>query len=617
MMQLRPYQSEAVTAIRREWAEGKQRTLLVLPTGGGKTVVMSKVAEGAVREGGRVLIMAHRGELLTQAADKLRMVTGLESAIEKAESSSLGSMFPVTVGSVQSLCRERRLSRFPRDYFSTILVDEAHHCLADSYQHVLAHFPDANVLGVTATPDKLLKKQMGQYFDSLAYEYTMRQAIKDGYLCPIKAQMIPLGLDISGVGVSEGDYRADDLGSALEPYLEQIADEMLEYCRGRKTVVFLPLVSTSRKFCAMLRDRGFRAAEVNGESPDLNDEAAEIYGQRRVAVALAGTSSDGDRQGIVLVSVERETISELTSGALKIFMLTALAVFAVALLATPFLTNRETKPIQDMAAAARQIAHGNLNVRVSTNCQTEEMEELAVAFNNMAAAMQNADTARQEFVANVSHELKTPMTTIAGYLDGMLDGTIPQPEQRHYMELVSTEVRRLSRLVRNMLEISRLKDQGIPADKLADFDLCEAAGQALLSFEQRINRKHLNVDVDMPELGVTVRAMPDAVTQVLYNLIDNAVKFIDDGGTLSIRVERSGNKAVTTVGNTGPTIAPEELPLIFDRFHKTDKSRSTDRDGVGLGLYIVKTIVLAHGEDIYVTSRDGKTEFTFTLPLVL
>ena len=268
MMQLRPYQSEAVTAIRREWAEGKQRTLLVLPTGGGKTVVMSKVAEGAVREGGRVLIMAHRGELLTQAADKLRMVTGLESAVEKAESSSLGSMFSVTVGSVQSLCRERRLSRFPKDYFSTILVDEAHHCLADSYQHVLAHFPDANVLGVTATPDKLLKKQMGQYFDSLAYEYTMRQAIKDGYLCPIKAQMIPLGLDISGVGVSEGDYRADDIGSALEPYLAQIADEMLEYCWGRKTVVFLPLVSTSRKFCAMLRERGFRAAEVNGESPD-------------------------------------------------------------------------------------------------------------------------------------------------------------------------------------------------------------------------------------------------------------------------------------------------------------------------------------------------------------
>jgi len=177
-------------------------------------------------------------------------------------------MFPVTVGSVQSLCRERRLANFPPDYFSTIMVDEAHHCLADSYQHVLNHFPNANVLGVTATPDKLLKKQMGKYFDSLAYEYTMRQAVKDKYLCPIKAQMIPLELNIRSVGVSEGDYRADDIGCALEPYLEQIADEMLTYCKGRKTVVFLPLVATSRKFCEMLKRRGFRAAEVNGESPD-------------------------------------------------------------------------------------------------------------------------------------------------------------------------------------------------------------------------------------------------------------------------------------------------------------------------------------------------------------
>ncbi len=268
MMQLRPYQTEAVTAIQREWSEGKQRTLLVLPTGCGKTIVMAETARQSVCAGGRVLIMAHRGELLTQAADKLRMATGLESAVEKAESTSLGSMFPVTVGSVQTLCREARLQRFPQDYFSTILVDEAHHCLADSYQHVLEHFPDANVLGVTATPDKLLKKQMGTYFDSLAYEYSMRQAIKDKYLCPIKAQMIPLSLDISGARVSDGDYRADDIGCALEPYLAQIADEMQTYCQGRKTVVFLPLVSTSKKFCEMLNERGFRAAEVNGESPD-------------------------------------------------------------------------------------------------------------------------------------------------------------------------------------------------------------------------------------------------------------------------------------------------------------------------------------------------------------
>lgn len=329
------------------------------------------------------------------------------------------------------------------------------------------------------------------------------------------------------------------------------------------------------------------------------------------------SASTGELLGYVVVSTATKDMSDMMSRIIGLFLLTAIVVLVIATVATALITRRQTEILRDLSKAARQFAHGDFSARIYPDGNDEEVAELATAFNNMATSLERSEKLRQEFVSNVSHELKTPMTTIAGYLDGMLDGTIPQAEQRHYMELVSTEVRRLSRLVRNMLEISRLKDQGIPADKLADFDLCEAAGQALLSFEQRINRKHLNVDVDMPELGVTVRAMPDAVTQVLYNLIDNAVKFIDDGGTLSIRVERSGNKAVTTVGNTGPTIAPEELPLIFDRFHKTDKSRSTDRDGVGLGLYIVKTIVLAHGEDIYVTSRDGKTEFTFTLPLVL
>ena len=350
-------------------------------------------------------------------------------------------------------------------------------------------------------------------------------------------------------------------------------------------------------------------------SASIDDAATLLYGEKRLAVASAAYSSDGTFMCIVVASMKRADLSALTGGTLRLFILTALAVFLVALLAMPYLTRRETKPIKDMAAAARQLAHGNLSVRVPTGYQNEEMEELAVAFNNMAASMQHSESIRQEFVANVSHELKTPMTTIAGYLDGILDGTIPPEKQRSYMELVSTEVRRLSRLVRNMLDVARLKDQGIPPEKLSDFDICEEASQALLSFEQRINQKKLNVDIDMPEFGLTVHAFADAVTQVLYNLLDNAVKFINEGGTLSIRVVQQGGKAVVTIGNTGPTIDPEELPLIFDRFHKTDKSRSTDRDGVGLGLYIVKTIVLTHGEDIYVTSRDSKTEFTFTMPL--
>ena len=350
-------------------------------------------------------------------------------------------------------------------------------------------------------------------------------------------------------------------------------------------------------------------------SASIDDAATLLYGEKRLAVASAAYSSDGTFMCIVVASMKRADLSALTGGTLRLFILTALAVFLVALLAMPYLTRRETKPIKDMAAAARQLAHGNLSVRVPTGYQNEEMEELAVAFNNMAASVQNSETIRQEFVANVSHELKTPMTTIAGYLDGILDGTIPPEKHRVYMELVSTEVRRLSRLVRNMLDVARLKDQGIPPDKLTDFDICEEASQALLSFEQRINQKHLNVDIDMPEFGLTVHAFADAVSQVIYNLLDNAVKFIDDGGTLSIHARQQGDKAVVSIANTGPTIDPAELPLIFDRFHKTDKSRSTDRDGVGLGLYIVKTIVLAHGEDIYVTSRDGKTEFTFTMPL--
>ena len=268
MMQLRPYQAEAKDAILHEWSVGHRRTLLVLPTGCGKTVVFAKVAEEQVRKGHRILILAHRGELLTQAADKLRSASGLESVLEKAEFSSLGSPVPVTVGSVQSLSQEKRLLSFPGDYFSDIIVDEAHHCLSASYRKILDHFAGANVLGVTATPDRGDMKNLGAYFDSRAYEYSMAQAIKEKYLCPIKAQMIPLELDIENVGLSNGDFAAGAVGSALDPYLEQIAREMTRYCKGRKTVVFLPLVSTSRRFCGLLNRRGMKAVEVNGTSPD-------------------------------------------------------------------------------------------------------------------------------------------------------------------------------------------------------------------------------------------------------------------------------------------------------------------------------------------------------------
>ena len=267
-MELRPYQETARQKVQEEWKEGKKRTLLVLPTGTGKTIVFSKIIEDRVRKGERVLVIAHRGELLEQASDKLYKSTGLKTATEKAEQTSLGSFYRVVVGSVQTLQREKRLNQFPPEYFDTIVIDEAHHAISDGYQRVLQHFEDANVLGVTATPDRGDMRNLGSYFESLAYEYSLPEAIKSGYLSPIKALTIPLKLDLSNVKQQAGDFSTKDLGTALDPYLEQIAEEMKKQCFNRKTVVFLPLVKTSQKFRDILNKHGFKAAEVNGESTD-------------------------------------------------------------------------------------------------------------------------------------------------------------------------------------------------------------------------------------------------------------------------------------------------------------------------------------------------------------
>lgn len=276
-MELRKYQSEAKEAVFVEWDKGNLKTLLVLPTGCGKTIVFAKVTEECVRRGERVLVLAHRGELLTQAADKIFKSTGLGCAVEKAEESCLNSWYRVVVGSVQTLMREKRLANFPYDYFDTIIIDEAHHSISDSYQKVIDHFSDAKILGVTATPDRGDMKNLGQVFDSLAYEYTLPRAIKEGYLSPIKAQTIPLKLDLSGVSTQAGDFKASDIDTALDPYLMQIADEMKKYCANRKTVVFLPLVKTSQKFTKILNSKkGFRAAEVNGNSIDRTEVLKEF-----------------------------------------------------------------------------------------------------------------------------------------------------------------------------------------------------------------------------------------------------------------------------------------------------------------------------------------------------
>lgn len=328
------------------------------------------------------------------------------------------------------------------------------------------------------------------------------------------------------------------------------------------------------------------------------------------------TNSSQTLSGYIVVFADTTDIGEQLKQTTTIFILVSLIVLLIALLATYVFTTHETRPLKELSNAAHEFGHGNLKVRVKSSEGTAvEINNLAASFNSMADSLEQSEQKRREFVANVSHELKTPMTTISGFMDGMLDGTIPPAQHRKYMTTVSEEVRRLSRLVRSMLEISRLQDTGISETQKKRFDICETIGRTLLTFEQKIKSRSLNVDVQMPDNGLSVWAVEDSIIQVIFNLIDNAVKFADEGGSLFLEVGSDGQKATISVANTGETIPENELSLVFERFHKTDKSRSANTEGAGLGLYIVKTIVVTHGEDIYVTSRDGVTRFTFTLPV--
>ena len=344
-----------------------------------------------------------------------------------------------------------------------------------------------------------------------------------------------------------------------------------------------------------------------------------LYTDNRYVVALPILASEsGQRLGIVIVSSPMESTLAVLRRISEILLFVSLLVLLLAVLLMTVFVRQQSTPLRDMARTARAFGHGDLTARVKTGGNhTQEVEELALAFNNMASSLQKSEYQRQEFVANVSHELKTPMTTIAGYVDGILDGTIPPEKSGHYLQIVSDETKRLNRLVRSMLDISRLQDQGgVPEEQKTLFDLEEAMGQVLITFEKKITDKNIDIQVDMPEHPVYTRAHQDYITQVIYNLVDNGVKFCPQGGGLSLSIREGGGKAYVSICNDGETIPADQLPLVFDRFHKIDKSRSQNRDSWGLGLYIVKTIVCSHGENISVTSRDGKTTFTFTLPLV-
>ena len=367
----------------------------------------------------------------------------------------------------------------------------------------------------------------------------------------------------------------------------------------------------------MLDQEYMKRVIANGISRDKG-RIDGLYSQQRYVVALPIYGGSNRVEGLVMVSTPTAATAAMLQQVSRIFLSAAVLIVVFSVLAMAGFSRYQGGALREMAKTASAFGHGDLDARVHiTGNEPEDVHDLAIAFNNRASSLQKSEYQRQEFVANVSHELKTPMTTIGGYIDGILDGTIPPEKSRHYMRIVSDETKRLSRLVRSMLDISQLQSEGgIPDEKKSRFDTIECVGQMLITFEQKILSKNLNVDVDMPEHALYTVANRDAISQVVYNLIDNAVKFCAQDGTLSVGLRESDSKIYVSIANTGETIPAEELPLVFDRFHKLDKSRSQNRDGWGLGLYIVKTIVCSHGEDIAVTSKDGKTAFTFTLPLV-
>ena len=341
-----------------------------------------------------------------------------------------------------------------------------------------------------------------------------------------------------------------------------------------------------------------------------------FFKTRRYVASLPIRSAGGELIGFVFVNNLSGNMLGAWSTFLEIAAIIAAVVFCAALAVTMVYTRHMARPLDEIASASRKFARGDFSVRVKqTEDPTDEMGALIESFNKMADSLEQAEKRRSEFIANISHELRTPMTTISGFADGILDGTIPQDQQEKYLRSIRDETRRLSRLVREMLSVSQARAKAADPSSRTNFDLTELVLQILLSFESRATKKGLDVDPQLPDDHLMVHADKDAITQVIYNLLDNAVKFADRDSCLVLRLYKDNGKAYVSVKDQGETIPPDDLPFIFDRFHKSDRSRSLDKDGVGLGLYLVKTIINSHDEDIAVKSENGMTEFVFTLPL--
>ena len=349
-------------------------------------------------------------------------------------------------------------------------------------------------------------------------------------------------------------------------------------------------------------EKGFSGASDLGGSLPSNS----------IVSAMPILSDSGEVGAVVFVHTDSRSETAMLSSLLRTIVLSTMWVLIAMLLAIYFVSERTIGPLKSMSRAAKQFASGKLDVRVHVS-GNDEIAELAVAFNSMAESIANMEKMRSGFLGNVSHDLRTPMTTISGFVDGILDGTIPKDKQEYYLRIISSEVKRLSRLVKALLDISRIQ-AGEHKFKPEYFDICEMARQILISFEQMIDNKHLEVEFDIDKDSMVAYADVDAIHQVFYNICDNAVKFSREGGLLRVSVKSIEKKIHVFVYNEGSGIPEEDIPYVFERFYKTDKSRSLDRTGVGLGLFIARSVIEAHGEKIEVRSVQNEyCEFEFTL----
>ena len=373
------------------------------------------------------------------------------------------------------------------------------------------------------------------------------------------------------------------------------------------------LVSTDDLYTGMIEDSRILGALTKKEGSkfytDINGLLNRKYG---VIITPFQYAFPEDSAGALIVCYSAGSPNTLAIGTVKTIVLASLWVMIASFVVIYFITEKIVAPIKQMTYATRKFAKGKFDVKTPVVGE-DEIAELAIAFNSMADELANYEYTRSSFLANVSHDLRTPMTSIAGFIDGILEGAIPPEKQPHYLEIIGKEVKRLSRLVNSLLDISRMEAGNRKFEK-KPFDICEMARIILLSFESKIDEKCLDVDFDTEEDRLMVFSDRDAINQVLYNICDNAVKFSSKGGKFRIRIRDTANKAVIQIYNEGEGIPNEDLPYVFDRFYKSDKSRGLDQTGVGLGLYICKTIMSNLEEDISVEGVYGQyCEFTIKL----